>query len=188
MKSVSIDIDRCNGCGLCVKACHEGVIALRDGKAIVANMSLCDGIGDCLPACPMNAITFMDVDRPVGMMAQNHQWPIKMALVSPSMECFSKGVLNIAADCTAFTVAEFKGRFSRDAALIIGCPKLDPIDRFEKIDAIIANNNIRVINVLRMQIPCCNMLSRIVNERVKMSGKDIKVNETVFATNGSVAL
>lgn len=185
MKTITIDSEKCNGCGLCVKVCHEGVIALENGKAVVASMNLCDGIGDCLPACPQNAITFIDTDRPASLMAQDHQWPIQLALVSPPMPVFNKGVLNIAADCTAFVVDDFKRKYVSDMPLVIGCPKLDPMERFEKIERIVSENNIRVINIMRMQIPCCSMMVKIVEDMVKRSGKEVKVNETVFATNGT---
>ena len=55
-KIVSIDESLCNGCGLCVSACHEGAIQLVDGKARLISDSYCDGLGDCLPACPVDAI------------------------------------------------------------------------------------------------------------------------------------
>ena len=55
---VHIDEELCNGCGACVDACHEGAIALVNGKARLMRDDYCDGLGDCLPACPMNAITF----------------------------------------------------------------------------------------------------------------------------------
>ena len=55
---VTFDRDRCNGCGLCVHACHEGAIGLVDGKAALLRDDFCDGMGDCLPACPMDAIRF----------------------------------------------------------------------------------------------------------------------------------
>ena len=59
-KIVSIDEHRCNGCGLCVSACHEGAIQLVNGKAKLISDSYCDGLGDCLPACPVDAIKIVE--------------------------------------------------------------------------------------------------------------------------------
>ena len=61
-KIISIDEARCNGCGLCVSACHEGAIQLVDGKAKLISDSYCDGLGDCLPACPVDAIKIVERD------------------------------------------------------------------------------------------------------------------------------
>ena len=55
---IHIDQDKCNGCGACAKACHEGAIDMVDGKARLMREHYCDGLGDCLPACPTGAITF----------------------------------------------------------------------------------------------------------------------------------
>lgn len=62
MKRTVIEIDeaKCNGCGICVNACHEGAIGLVDGKAKLLRDDYCDGLGDCLPACPTDAITFIE--------------------------------------------------------------------------------------------------------------------------------
>ena len=57
---ISIDEELCNGCGLCVSACHEGAIGLVGGKARLMRDDYCDGLGDCLPACPTGAITFVE--------------------------------------------------------------------------------------------------------------------------------
>ena len=57
-KIIKIDEDKCNGCGLCAKACHEGAIGMVDGKAKLLREDYCDGLGDCLPACPTGTITF----------------------------------------------------------------------------------------------------------------------------------
>lgn len=57
-KIIKIDEDKCNGCGLCVSACHERAIGLVDGKARLLRDDYCDGLGDCLPACPTGAISF----------------------------------------------------------------------------------------------------------------------------------
>lgn len=57
-KIITIDEEKCNGCNLCVSACHEGAIALVNGKAKLMRENYCDGLGDCLPSCPTGAITF----------------------------------------------------------------------------------------------------------------------------------
>jgi ferredoxin len=57
---ISIDEDKCNGCGLCVTACHEGAIQMIDGKAKMMSDQYCDGLGDCLPSCPTGAITMIE--------------------------------------------------------------------------------------------------------------------------------
>ena len=58
-KIIQIDEDKCNGCGACATACHEGAIAMLHGKAKLIRDDYCDGLGDCLPACPTGAITFV---------------------------------------------------------------------------------------------------------------------------------
>ena len=57
---IQIDEEKCNGCGLCAKACHEGAIGMVGGKAKLMRDDYCDGLGDCLPACPTGAITFVE--------------------------------------------------------------------------------------------------------------------------------
>ena len=57
-KVIKIDESKCNGCGLCVNACHEGAIGLKNGKAVLLRDDYCDGLGDCLPSCPTEAISF----------------------------------------------------------------------------------------------------------------------------------
>ena len=59
-KIIEIDETACNGCGLCVAACHEGAIGLVEGKARLLRDDYCDGLGDCLPACPTGAISFVE--------------------------------------------------------------------------------------------------------------------------------
>ena len=61
---IRIDENKCNGCGLCAAACHEGAICMVDGKAKLLREDYCDGLGDCLPACPMNAISFEEREAP----------------------------------------------------------------------------------------------------------------------------
>lgn len=63
-KIIKIDEDKCNGCGACAAACHEGAIEIINGKAKLTREDYCDGLGDCLPACPTNAISFEKREAP----------------------------------------------------------------------------------------------------------------------------
>ena len=63
-KIIRIDEEKCNGCGACASACHEGAIEMVNGKARLTREDYCDGLGDCLPACPTGAITFEEREAP----------------------------------------------------------------------------------------------------------------------------
>lgn len=63
-KIIKIDENRCNGCGACAAACHEGAIEIMDGKAVLTREDYCDGLGDCLPECPTGAISFEEREAP----------------------------------------------------------------------------------------------------------------------------
>ena len=63
-KIIHIDEEKCNGCGLCAAACHEGAIDIVDGKAKLVRENFCDGFGDCLPNCSTEAITFEEREAP----------------------------------------------------------------------------------------------------------------------------
>lgn len=63
-KIIKIDENRCNGCGACAAACHEGAIEIIDGKAVLTREDYCDGLGDCLPECPTGAISFEEREAP----------------------------------------------------------------------------------------------------------------------------
>ena len=101
-KIVSIDETRCNGCGLCVSACHEGAIQLIDGKAKLISDSYCDGLGDCLPACPVDAIQIVereaaDYDEAAVAArmaaAKGHAAPAAPAAAKPPLPCGCPGML-----------------------------------------------------------------------------------------------
>lgn len=128
-KIIRIDEEKCNGCGACADACHEGAIQMIGGKARLTREDYCDGLGDCLPACPANAITFEEREAPAYDQAAvkehlaktQNQWPVQLKLVPTQAPYFDDSDLLIAADCTAYAYADFHRQFSKNRITLIGC-------------------------------------------------------------------
>lgn len=288
-KIIHIDEDKCNGCGACVNACHEGAIGLVDGKAKLLRDDYCDGLGDCLPTCPTGAISFVEreavaydeaavlanqqkkqqtegvkgqnasstsqaapkitlqsnlaagvsggsisldpgvkaggckvgglnpggrvggcpgkmaraikrqpevnaevenfqatVSGNIKPMAQLAQWPCQIRLVPIKAPYFQGAKLLIAADCTAYAYANIHQEFMKGKITIIGCPKLDPVEYSEKLQQIIANNDIKSVTVLRMEVPCCGGLEQAAITALKNSGKFIPWQVVTISVDGRI--
>ena len=202
---ITINQDRCNGCGLCASACHEGAIGIVDGKAALLREDYCDGLGDCLPACPMNAISFEEREAPeyneAAVMAakkerkaavihraesQLNNFPVQIKLAPVNAPFFQDADLLIAADCTAFSYGNFHNDFMRNRITLIGCPKLDSVNYADKLTDIFRNNKIRSITVTRMTVPCCGGLPFAVKNALAMSGKDIPLHVVTISPNGEI--
>ena len=207
-KIIKIDENKCNGCGACAIACHEGAIEILNGKAKLVRENYCDGFGDCLLDCPAEAITFEEREAPaydeaavlaakqknnhetsserVSVKSQLGQWPCQIKLVSPAAPYFNNAELLIAADCTAYAYANFHAEYMKDKITLIGCPKLDAVDYSEKLTEIIKNNNIVSISVIRMEVPCCGGLVMAVKKSIESSGKNIPYNVITISVDGKV--
>lgn len=211
-KIIHIDEDKCNGCGICANACHEGAIEMIGGKAKLVRENFCDGFGDCLPGCPTGAITFEEREAPEydeeavkaakenkiqnqeanfhqcpGMMtSQLQNWPVQIKLAPVKAPYFDGARLLIAADCTAYAYASFHQEFIRGRVTIIGCPKLDAIDYSEKLTEIITNNDIQSVTIVRMEVPCCRGLEMAAKKALQASGKFIPWQVVTISINGMI--
>ena len=200
---IEIDREKCNGCGLCAKACHEGAIGMVEGKATLLRDDYCDGLGDCLPACPTGAITFVEREaaayNEAAVLAAKKQqntdafvpgqlqnFPVQIKLAPVNAAYFNGAHLLIAADCTAYAYGNFHNDFIKGKVLLIGCPKLDMVNYAEKLTQIFANNDIRQITVVRMTVPCCGGLPFAVDNAIKASGKEIPLNIITISPNGEI--
>lgn len=195
-KIIHIDEDKCNGCGICATACHEGAIDIIDGKAKLVRENFCDGLGDCLPACPTGAITFEEREAPaydeVAVMKAKQSdrtlmnWPVQIKLAPVCAPYFDGADLLIAADCTAYAYAGFHREILKDRVTLIGCPKLDAIDYSTKLTEIVRNNNIRSVTIVRMEVPCCGGLEMAAANALKASGKLIPWQVVTITVEGKI--
>lgn len=261
---IHVDEEKCDGCGLCVTACHEGALQMVDGKARLITDSYCDGLGACLPECPTGAITIEEreadpfdetavkarmaelaakeahpreqaapkafpeyagggcpgsaartITRPEGGCpgsaarsltreapasetsagmstvalkpeSQLRQWPVQIKLVPVKAPYLHNAHLLVAADCTAFAYAGIHNDYMRNRITLIGCPKLDEGDYADKLTAILQNNEIRSVTVLRMEVPCCGGISQAVKRALMQSGKMIPWQIVTVGTNGEI--
>lgn len=189
-KIIQIDEEKCNGCGACATACHEGAIGMVDGKAKLLRDEYCDGLGDCLPTCPTGAISFVEREAAFASTApqesQLRQWPVQIKLVPVNAPWFDGAKLLVAADCTAYAYANFHQDFLKGHITLVGCPKLDAVDYSVKLTEIIRNNDIRSVTVVRMEVPCCGGIEVAVKTALQNSGKFIPWNVVTIATDGSI--
>ena len=195
-KIIQIDEEKCNGCGACASACHEGAIGMVDGKAKLLRDDYCDGLGDCLPACPTGAISFVereaaayDEAADLAAKAQNsqlRQWPVQIKLVPVTAPWFHQSKLLVAADCTAYAYANFHRDFIKEHITLVGCPKLDAVDYAVKLTEIIRNNDIQSVTVVRMEVPCCGGIQRAVETALRNSGKFIPWQVVTLGRDGRI--
>ena len=224
---IQIDREKCNGCGACASACHEGAIEMVDGKAKLMREDYCDGLGDCLPACPVDAISFEEREAPAydeaAVMAakakkeeqslpcgcpgtqskeirrercesmdapvaasQLSQWPVQIKLAPVNARWFDGARLLVAADCTAYAYANMHQDFMRGHVTLIGCPKLDAIDYSEKLTAIIRENNIEEVTIVRMEVPCCGGLEQAARTALQNSGKFLPWHVVTISVDGNI--
>ena len=207
---IHIDQDKCNGCGACASACHEGAIGMVNGKARLMRDDYCDGLGDCLPACPTNAITFVEreaapydeaavqankaalkagkaVDTAFApTVSRLQQWPVQIKLAPVRAPYFDGAKLLIAADCSAYAYGDFHRKFIRGHVTLIGCPKLDDVDYSEKLTEIIKNNDIKSVTITRMEVPCCGGIEMAAKKALQNSGKFIPWQVVTISTDGKI--
>ena len=197
-KIITIDKEKCNGCGLCADACHEGAIGIVDGKAQLLREDYCDGLGDCLPACPVNAISFEEREAPAyneaAVLAARQaarpsalgNFPVQLKLAPVNAPYFDGRDLLISADCCAYCYGDFHRRFMENKITLIGCPKLDGVDYSQKLTQIFIGNDIRSITVVRMTVPCCGGLPFAVQKAIEASGKSIPITVMTVSPDGKI--
>ena len=280
-KIITIDQDKCTGCGDCLPNCPEGAIQLIDGKARLIGDLFCDGLGACLGHCPVGAITIEERDAEpydekrvmanivkqgpntikahlehlrdhqqfdylqdalavlqdkgipnplhagtagaaLGHAVHGHggggcpgsrqmafaaapaapaggdesgkrpsqltHWPLQLHLISPRAPHYQGSDLLLAADCTAFSLADFHKDFLKGRTLAVACPKLDEGQDVyvEKIKALIDEARINTLTVLVMQVPCCGGLLRMAQTAAQQATRKVPIKCVIVSLQGTI--
>ena len=214
-KAALLRDDYCDGLGNCLPACPTGAItfvereaAAFDEKAVAAaqlakkaealigsapvTRSGCSGsaplnLGGC-PSSQAAELRENPADAPMQSAAVSRlmQWPIQIKLLPVQAPFYQGARLLIAADCTAFSRADFHERFMKGHITMIGCPKLDEGDYAEKLTEIIRLNDIREVTIVRMEVPCCGGLQRAAETALRESGKFLPWQVVTLGRDGTI--
>jgi len=269
---ITIDEEKCNGCGICMPNCPEGALQMINGKARLVSDLFCDGLGACIGHCPRGAIAIekreavpydekktmanivkagpgvieahlkhlkdhcqdkflaealeylednkVKLPKKEDLKMSKHAcscpgsktvdfreeeniaqsgpeaklrselrtWPVQLHLVNPAAPYFNDADIVVAADCAAFSYAEFHRKFLKGKVPVIFCPKLDDSREayVEKLAEIFKNNTVKSISIVHMEVPCCFGVESIVREALQKSGKNIVLKEYTVSIKGEL--
>ena len=113
-------------------------------------------------------------------------WPCKMRQVPACAPYFDGADLLIAADCAAYACREFHDRFGDGHIVLVGCAQSEREACVEKLSRIFSENNVRSVTVVRMEVPCCGGLPRLVEEAISASGREIPRQVITLSTDGKI--
>ncbi len=195
--------DFCDGLGDCLPKCPTGAITFEEREApeynekavleakkkkkmVEMNRMHHDG------GCPGSRIATLQhaEDEPtvstLKRVSRLGQWPCQIKLIPTQAPFFEDAKLLIAADCTAYAYANMHEEFMKGKITIIGCPKLDDVDYSEKLTAIIRDNDIKSVTIVRMEVPCCGGLQKAAENALKASGKFIPWQVVTISRDGRI--
>ena len=123
-----------------------------------------------------------------GLVSQLIQWPVQLHLISPMNPVFEKADLLIAADCTAFAMADFNQKWLPGKKLVIACPKLDQNQEIylDKLRALIDEAQVNTITVMIMEVPCCGGLLRMAQTAAERASRKVPIKVIVVGVDGEI--
>jgi len=210
-KAKLIRDDYCDGLGNCLPACPTNAISFEqreavefDEKAVAENQkkkqqAQVSNVVPHMGGCPGSAAralnhnannttqnTEVSMKLTQAIESELRQWPVQIKLVPVNAPYFENANLLIAADCTAYAYANFHQDFIKNHITVVGCPKLDEGDYSEKLTAIIKNNSIKSVKVVRMEVPCCGGIEHATIQALKNSDKMIPWQVVTISCDGKI--
>ena len=189
--------DYCDGLGDCLPACPTGAITFEEREAPAydeaavlaakekkeAQPLACGCPGTQSRAIARETVTPVQTAAPTSQLSQ---WPVQIKLAPVNAPYFNGAHLLIAADCTAYAYGDFHNKFIQGRITLIGCPKLDEGDYADKLTAIIAQNDIKSVTIVRMEVPCCGGIENAAKRALQASGKFIPWSVVTISTDGRI--
>lgn len=183
----------CDGLGRCLPNCPVDAITLVEKEVAAFDLGRKD-FALKQTSCPGSAQKSL---RPLASLTKStptsdqtsalQQWPVQLHLVHPQAPFLAGANLLIAADCTAYAYAGFHQQFMAGRITLIGCPKLDDSASYtEKLSEIFKHQAINSVTVVRMSVPCCGGLPRLVQQAIQASGAIIPYAEITISTEGEM--
>lgn len=194
----------CDGLGACLGECPQGAITVEereaaefDAREVEKRQKTEETEAKMEPApfvCPGKAVKSFkaapaepEADGNGSTASQLTNWPVQLHLVPVTAPYFAGSDLVIAADCVPFAMADFHRKVLPEKVLLIGCPKLDDSQLYEeKLTEIFRINDIRSVNVVHMEVPCCFGLVQLVLKALEGSGKSIPARSTKIGIRGEI--
>ena len=184
--------DYCDGLGDCLPNCPTGAISFIEREAAAYDEAAVKAAQaakkQAFSGCPGSAPRRIETHggENVHAPAQLSNWPVQIRLAPVKAAYFDGADLLVAADCSAYAYGNFHNDFIKNKITLIGCPKLDDVDYADKLTAIIANNNIKSVTVVRMEVPCCGGIEHAVKTALQSSGKFIPWQVVTISTDGKI--
>lgn len=199
IEKISINEEKCIGCGNCVNVCSRSVLSMVDGKAKVVSDIFCDGLAKCMGNCPADAIQIEKLSEDYlsskcidGIceeeenFSQLYNWPVKLSFVPSDSRYFDDCNLLISADCCGYTHGRFHDFILDDYVLLTTCPKTFSSEDILKLSSIINKNKIRNIKIAQMDVPCCSDLTFQIQRAIALANRKIPVETLRIKLDGSI--
>ena len=181
--------DYCDGFGNCLPVCPTEAISFESGTVHTAQVKKTEAFAGGCPGIQAKAIeresSRVQVQTQIPSSHLN-QWPVQIKLVAPNAPYFEDANLLIAADCSAYAYGNFHEEYMKNRVTIIGCPKLDACDYSEKLTAILKNNSIKSVTIVRMEVPCCSGIESATKLALQNCAKMIPWQVVTISTDGRI--
>jgi Fe-S-cluster-containing hydrogenase component 2 len=201
-KAILVSEVYCDGLGACLGHCPEDAISIEkresaefDEEAVKQHLvgseiKTDDVAGFVCPGSKAMKLQNKNANpaaKSGDVSSQLGQWPVQFSLISPDATYFKNADLLVVADCVPFAMGDFHQKLLKNRAIAVGCPKLDNVQPYvEKLAEIIKLNNLRSLTVVHMMVPCCSGLVRVVQEAVRLSGKEMDYEDITINLDGTV--
>ena len=194
----------CDGLGACLGECPQGAITIEeraaadfDEEATKLHLEQAEPTTEELPCgCSSATVTQFERQETTGVALKDtppeqsrlRHWPVQLTLVPPTAPFLQGADLVLAADCVPFAYAGFHQDFLRNHSLLVACPKLDDFQaHLKKLTDILRHSSVKSLTVVHMEVPCCSGLVYMVEQAMRLSGKDIPFKEVNISIKGEVS-